>query len=58
MTQHELNLVLSLLDSLLEEGKTEKVRDVIRTHLKATDPKASKGKPDESEREGTDYGTN
>jgi predicted SnoaL-like aldol condensation-catalyzing enzyme len=47
MTQHELNLVLSLLDSLLEEGKTEKVRDVIKNHLKATDPKAAKGKGEE-----------
>jgi hypothetical protein len=33
-------LILSLLDCLLEEGKIDEVRAVIRKHLKATDSKA------------------
>jgi len=51
MTQHELNLVLSLLDSLLEDGKTEKVRDVIKNHLNATDPKKGKAEPEKAQEE-------
>jgi hypothetical protein len=49
MTQHELNLVLRLLDSLLEDGKTEKVREVINSHLKVTDLKKEKTEDKEKE---------